>query len=47
MRSHTTKDRIELLMQRLGAAVSSGGRIYFTGGVSAVPMGWREMTMGS
>ena len=33
MRSHTTKDRIELLMQRLEAAVTSEGRIYFTGGV--------------
>jgi hypothetical protein len=45
MRSHTTKDRIEQLMQRLGAAVSSDGRIYFTGGVSAVLMGWRETTI--
>ncbi|MBL9130217.1 MAG: hypothetical protein JNG86_03405 [Verrucomicrobiaceae bacterium] len=45
MRSHTTKDRLELLMQRLGAAVSSEGRVYFTGGVSAVLMGWREMTI--
>ena len=33
MRSHTTKDRIELAMQCLGAAVTSEGRIYFTGGV--------------
>jgi len=45
MRSHTTRERIELLMQRLGAAVKSEGRIYFTGGVSAVLMGWREMTI--
>lgn len=45
MRSHTTKDKIEQLMQRLGVAVSSQGRIYFTGGVSAVLMGWREMTI--
>jgi hypothetical protein len=45
MRSHTTKDRIEQLMHRLGAAVSSDGRIYFTGGVSAVLMGWRETTI--
>ena len=45
MRSHTTKDRIELFMQRLGTSVSTEGRIYFTGGVSAVLMGWREMTI--
>lgn len=32
-------------MQRLGAAVLSEGRIYFTGGVSAVLMDWREMTI--
>lgn len=45
MRSHTSKDRIGLLMQRLGAAVSTEGRIYFTGGVSAVLIGWRETTI--
>jgi len=45
MRAHTTKDRIVRLMQRLGAAVGSEGRIYFTGGVTAVLMGWREMTI--
>ena len=45
MRSDTTKDGIERLMQRLGEAVSTEGRIYFTGGVSAVLMGWREMTI--
>lgn len=32
-------------MRRLGAAVSSEGRVYFTDGVSAVLMGWREMTI--
>ena len=45
MRSHTTKERIERLMRSLGAAVTSEGCIYFTGGVSAVLMGWREMTI--
>lgn len=45
MRSHTNKERIQQLMQRLGAAVLSEGRIYFTGGVSAVLMDWREMTI--
>jgi hypothetical protein len=45
MRSATTKDRIERLMSRLGSSVTSEGCIYFTGGVSAVLMGWREMTI--
>ena len=45
VRTHTTKERIETLMQRLGKAVASNGRVYFAGGVSAVLMGWREMTI--
>lgn len=45
MRENTTRTRIERLMQELGRAVSSRGRIYFTGGVSAVLLGWREMTL--
>jgi len=45
MRSPTTKDRIEQLMRRLGTAVSSEGRVYFTGGVSAILMGWRDTTI--
>ena len=32
-------------MSELGAAVRSAGRVYFTGGVSAVLLGWREMTI--
>jgi hypothetical protein len=32
-------------MRDLGAAVKSPGRIYFTGGVSAVLLGWRETTL--
>ena len=32
-------------MIELGRAVRSPGRIYFTGGVTAVLMGWREMTL--
>ncbi len=34
-----------MLMQELGRAVKSRGRIYFTGGASAVLLGWREMTL--
>ena len=32
-------------MRRLGSAVASEGCIYFTGGVSAILLGWREMTI--
>lgn len=45
MRANTTKDRIDQLMRRMGAAVKSEGRVYFTGGVTAVLMGWRETTI--
>ncbi|MEN3940284.1 DUF6036 family nucleotidyltransferase [Prosthecobacter sp. SYSU 5D2] len=45
MRSHTTAARIESLMREMGRAVRSAGRVYFTGGVSAVLLGWREMTI--
>lgn len=45
MRSQTNKDRVMQFMHRLGAEVRSEGRIYFTGGVSAVLLGWREMTI--
>ena len=45
MREKTTLARIHTLMHELGRAVKSRGRIYFTGGVSAVLHGWREMTL--
>ena len=32
-------------MAELGRAVRSAGRVYFTGGVSAVLLGWREATL--
>lgn len=32
-------------MRELGASVASEGRIFFTGGVSAVLLGWRETTL--
>ena len=32
-------------MAELGCAVRSPGRVYFTGGVSAVLLGWRDSTM--
>ena len=32
-------------MRELGTGVTGGGRIYFTGGATAVLLGWRETTM--
>ena len=45
MRRNTTGELIQRFMRELGAAVRSEGRVYFTGGVSAVLLGWREMTL--
>ena len=45
MRRNTTGDLIQRFMRELGAAVRSEGSVYFTGGVSAVLLGWREMTL--
>lgn len=45
MRQNTTTGLILRFMQELGAGVKSEGNVYFTGGVSAVLLGWREMTM--
>ena len=45
MRAETSRNKIEQLMTELGQAVRSPGRIYFTGGVSAVLLGWRDTTL--
>ncbi len=45
MRHETQADDIHRFMQRLGVAIREEGRVYFTGGVSAVLHGWREMTV--
>ena len=45
MRALTSREKIERLMAELGRAVRSPGRVYFTGGVSAVLLGWRETTL--
>ncbi len=45
MRAATTRTKIERLMTGLGRAVQSPGRVYFTGGVCAVLLGWRETTL--
>lgn len=45
MRTLASADRIRSFMQQLGAAVKSEGRVYLTGGASALLIGWRETTM--
>lgn len=45
MRSETDKARLEALMRALGHGVKGPGRIYFTGGATAVLIGWRAMTI--
>ena len=45
MRQETNEQRVEKFMVALGEAVRGPGRVYFTGGASAVLMGWREMTI--
>ena len=45
MRHESTADDIQRFMQRMGVAVREEGRVYFTGGVSAVLHGWRPMTV--
>ncbi len=45
MRAETSVNKINQFMVELGKAVRSPGRIYFTGGVSAVLLGWRDTTL--
>lgn len=45
MRHESKTDDIQRFMQRIGVAVREAGRVYFTGGVSAVLHGWRPMTV--
>ncbi|CAN5646421.1 hypothetical protein BH20VER1_BH20VER1_08580 [soil metagenome] len=45
MRHETQADDIRQFMHELGLALRDGGRVYFTGGVSAVLHGWRQMTV--
>lgn len=45
MRHESTADDIHRFMRSMGIAVREPGRVYFTGGVSAVLHGWREMTV--
>lgn len=45
MRTLVDGDRVRELMEALAEASESSGRIYFTGGVSAVLLGWRSTTV--
>ncbi len=45
MRAETSVNKINRFMVELGKAVRSPGRVYFTGGVTAVLLGWRETTL--
>ena len=45
MRAETSINKVNRFMVELDKAVRSPGRIYFTGGVTAVLLGWRETTL--
>lgn len=45
MRELVNSTRIEQFMRELGRAVQVEGRVYFTGGATAVLYGWRETTI--
>lgn len=41
----TNLERLQKFMASLGVEARAPGRVYFTGGATAVLMGWREMTI--
>ena len=45
MRSETTPAKIEAFLKALGQRVRGNGKIYLTGGASALLIGWRQMTI--
>jgi hypothetical protein len=45
MRSETDKAKLQAFMAALGRRVRGPGRIYLTGGATAVLYGWRPMTI--
>jgi hypothetical protein len=45
MRERASRDRVIAFMRRLGREPGMRGRVYFTGGASAVLNGWRETTV--
>jgi hypothetical protein len=45
MRDLTNKEKIDDFMRLFGQAARIGCRVYFTGGVTAILLGWRETTV--
>jgi hypothetical protein len=45
MRALTDLDRLRRFMRELGQSTSKSTRVYFTGGASAVVLGWRATTI--
>jgi hypothetical protein len=45
MRRVVDPDRIHGFMRRLGQRAESGGHVYFTGGATALLLGWRSTTI--
>jgi hypothetical protein len=45
VRKPTNQEKIQRFMVELSKAVKSPGKVYFTGGVSAVLLGWRKTTL--
>jgi hypothetical protein len=45
MRARVDAARLDVLMRHLGAAARHPGRVYFTGGATAVLQGWRSSTI--
>ncbi len=45
MRSNVDRTKIQQLMQVLGREARGSGCIYFTGGTSALLIGWRSSTV--
>lgn len=45
MREETDRPKLERFMAALGASVRGEGRIYLTGGATALLIGWRNSTI--
>src|SRR5437879_310156 len=45
MRKHVTIETLKQLMQQLAAAARSPGKVYLTGGATALLLGFREQTI--
>lgn len=45
MRAETDKEKLEAFFEAFGKRVTGAGRIYLTGGATAILHGWRSMTI--